>query len=146
MDRRFKVRCILGGVALAAVSTLTACGGSVPGLGAAAPSNPGKDGGSSLIRGALKSPASYIEYSNKVIWSGTNSSGDDAYIAQVDYEATNGFGGSVRDCKVVAFHTKKADPESYLYFPKRYMETCPEYSMFDEEFIVKIMKEGNFGL
>lgn len=59
---------------------------------------------SGIIKQSLKSPSSFSLVSGKEMWEGETADGKSAYIVEVEYDAQNGFGTSLRDCKVVAFY------------------------------------------
>ena len=71
---------------------LSACGEGSTAMGAA----------DQLISSQLRSPSSYSVVSQKIVWTG-NYKGRNSYVVRTEYDAQNGFGASIRDCKYVAF-------------------------------------------
>ncbi len=55
-----------------------------------------------IIKDALRSPSSYSVVSQKVLWTGKDETSK-AYIVKTDFDAQNGFGGTIRDCYYTAF-------------------------------------------
>jgi len=55
-----------------------------------------------IIKKDLRSPSSFSLVSGKEMWKGKDQEGNPAFIVRVEYDAQNGFGAMIRDCKLVA--------------------------------------------
>jgi len=96
----------LGQLALVAFTTLlVACSGA---------------GADTVITDGLKDPSSYQRHSYNEMWKGKDSQGRPAYVAMVNYSATNSFGGRIRDCKLVAW----AQVGNQVYWGGQAMTGC----------------------
>ena len=96
------------------------------------------DGGE-IIKQSLRSPSSYSLVSGKQVWAGKSAAGDVSYIVRIEYDAQNGFGATIRDCKFVAYSVKG----SKVHWNQRSaMATC-ESPQFDQA-TVEGMRKYNF--
>lgn len=78
------------------------------------------------------------------MWKGENAEGKPSYIVQIEYDAQNGFGASLRDCKLVSFF----EDEGFVkWAPRAGIMHCasnPSYGgLIDESSLVEITKENN---
>lgn len=84
---------IIKGIILIFIAALASCGQDSKVASAA----------STVITHYLLSPVSYSEKSSKIVWNGKNRVGKDAYMVNVVYDSSNGFGAIVRECKTAVF-------------------------------------------
>jgi hypothetical protein len=94
----------------------------------------------SIIKKSLRSPSSFILVSGKEVWSGKNTEGDAAHIVRIEYDAQNGFGADIRDCKLVAYNDKG---KKYEWKENGAMNQCGT-KLFDETQMVEIIRKINF--
>ncbi len=123
----------LGGLAMAAAVGLwiMGSGGSISTT----------SGASQIIKQNLKSPSSFREVDSRVLWSGKDKDGNDAHIVRVEYEAQNGFGAMLRNCKIVSYY-KEGD--NLRWSTKYGFESC-DLAFMTEEQVVDLYKKTNFG-
>jgi len=57
----------------------------------------------SILKQRLKSPSSYRRLDAEVAWEGTTRSGSEVSVVMLEYEATNSFGASLKDCTAVGY-------------------------------------------
>lgn len=91
--KRIGISCIAGALLLTTV--LTGCGMA------------GSDA-DRIIQQSLRSPGSFSAVSHTTLFAGKKA-GQPAYIVKVEYDAQNGFGGTVRDCTYVSFYHEGGD-------------------------------------
>jgi hypothetical protein len=96
---------------------------------------------SEIIKKSLRSPSSFSLVSGKEVWSGKNTEGNASYIVRVEYDAQNGFGATIRDCKLVAYNIKG---DKFEWRTNSAMEACEDKPLFDETQMVEIMRKINF--
>jgi hypothetical protein len=96
---------------------------------------------SEIIKKSLRSPSSFSLVSGKEVWSGKNGEGKPAYIVRIEYDAQNGFGAMIRDCKLVAY-TDNGDKISWR--TNGAMDACEAKPLFDETQMVEMMRKINF--
>lgn len=99
---------------------------------------------SGIIQQSLKSPSSFSLVSGKEMWEGQNSEGKSAHIVEIEYDAQNGFGASLRDCKVLAFYT---DGDSVMWSSLWGAMPCasnPAHGgLLEHSKVVEIIREKN---
>jgi hypothetical protein len=89
-----------------------------------------------IIKKNLRDPSSFSYVNGKTVWSGENAAGNPAYVVRVEYDANNAFGGTVRECKFVAFFEKGG---SYYWRDRGSIDRCDGAGMFSEEQMVEVM-------
>jgi len=92
-----------------------------------------------IIKQYLVSPDSFSIVDSEVKWQG-KSSGRDAYIVKVIYDADNAYGTKVRECKMVAY---SSDGEQ-IYFTRYAVDGCQSPVTGTEDHMVKMMKASHF--
>ena len=95
--------------------------------------------GSGIIQDGLRSPSSFSLVSGKEMWAGKSAAGNDAYIVRIEYDAQNGFGATIRDCKFVAYSVKGT---KLHWNPQSSIATC-ESPTFDAT-TVEAMRKYHF--
>lgn len=96
---------------------------------------------SEIIKKSLRSPSSFSLVSGKEVWSGKNPEGNAAYIVRIEYDAQNGFGAMIRDCKLVAYNVKGDKIE---WRTNGAMDACEAKPLFDETQMVEMIRKINF--
>ena len=94
-----------------------------------------------IIKKTLKSPSSFSLFSGYEVWTGKDADGNPAHIVRIEYDAQNGFGATLRDCKLVAYNDKDGDFE---WRKNTAMDACAVPPLFDEAKIIETLKERNF--
>lgn len=97
---------------------------------------------SHIVSERLRSPSSFSLVSWREMWAGTDSKGNPAYLVRVEYDAQNGFGAMIRDCKVVAFF-RKGDKVGWNN--SLALGTCHvDETIFPEQRLIQSMRAINF--
>lgn len=91
---------------------------------------------SDLIKKQLRSPSSYLLVSEDDVWTGKNQSGGDKYVVRIEYDAQNGFGATIRDCKLVVLSYDKDENRNGQYMFQHFMDACAAPPMFTEDQMV----------
>jgi hypothetical protein len=92
--------------------------------------SPSTTGAAQIIKEGLKNPDSLSVKSSKVLWSGPYE-GRTAYLVEVVYTATNSFGGTIQNCKIVAFSRDEQSLYwSNLFSPLNACENSEEYRQY----------------
>lgn len=58
---------------------------------------------SNILKEKLKSPSSFSLVKGEVMWSGRNSENLPSHVVRLTYDAQNGFGAMLRNCKLVSY-------------------------------------------
>jgi len=96
---------------------------------------------SEIIKKSLRSPSSFALVSGKEMWSGKNTEGNPAYIVRIEYDAQNGFGAMIRDCKLVAL-TMKGD--KYEKLTNRSIDACEIKPLYNEAQMLESLRKFNY--
>lgn len=75
-----------------------------------------------VVKTTLKAPSTFSLVSSQTLWTGQSEAGDAAYIVRVEYDAQNGFGATIRDCRMAAFSS--GDGEHFKYKPQFATDGC----------------------
>ena len=94
-----------------------------------------------IIKKSLLAPSSFSLVSGKEVWSGKNAEGNLAHIVRVEYDAQNGFGAMIRDCKLVAYSDKGSN---ISWQTNGAMEACGSNPLYGEAQMVEWMRRSNF--
>lgn len=125
-----------------AVSGVTLCLGLILlSLGGCA--DPKVENACVVLKKNLTSPATFSLVSSEVVWEGVDSAGHPAYIVGIEYDAQNGFGATIRDCKLVAY---TLDGDKIRWDPFCAFWPCEGVQALDKESQAKLMLGMNFGL
>jgi hypothetical protein len=71
---------------------------------------------SQLIMKSLRSPSSFHLVSGEEVWTGKDKKSKPAHIVRIEYDAQNGFGAMIRDCKLVAYVDEDGNKFSWNEF------------------------------
>ena len=94
-----------------------------------------------IIKKGLRAPSTFSAVSSEQVWKGRSSAGHDAFIVRVEYDAQNGFGAIIRDCKFVAFSTNGSE---MTWKTQGALATCDNNAAFEKS-TVDGMRRYNFG-
>lgn len=97
---------------------------------------------SEIIKKELRSPASFSLVSGKTVWSGTTKQGLPAHVVRIEYDAQNGFGAAIRDCKMVAYWDK--DANTYTHLTPGAAQSCDVPGVMSEDQVIKMQIDDNF--
>lgn len=98
---------------------------------------------SQILAKYLVSPSSYIEKESELIWSGTDSDGDNAYIVRLDYESKNVYGTLIPGCSYVSY---TSDEEKIYWSETIGVVNCPRSGEIIKDQVVGMIKTASFGL
>ncbi len=96
-----------------------------------------------VVKKSLTAPSSFSLVSSEVVWEGVDTAGHPAFIVGIEYDAQNGFGAVIRDCKLVAY---TLDGDKIRWDPFCAFWPCEGIQSLDKKFQAKLMLGMNFGL
>lgn len=92
-----------------------------------------------IVQKAMRAPSSFSMINGEEMWAGKHNGGY-AYIVRIEYDGQNGFGATLRDCKIVAFTNTAGD---LRWDPSSGLATCENPSL--DAATAKAMRKYHFG-
>lgn len=96
---------------------------------------------SEIIKKELRSPSSFRLASGKEVWTGKNKESKPAHIVRIEYDAQNGFGAMIRDCKLVAYID---NGDKFSWSKSGAIDECKTQLFFNEIQAIERMRKFNF--